>query len=385
LSPGAPVPLNVKGFANGEFEHFEGKSYAGYGHVTFHLWDKFDLSGGLRYTVDDKRDQVPQIIVDIFNAQLLPSTANGELTSERVNYDVSLTYKVTSDVNLYVRYGTAYLAGGFFNGTSYLPEDTWSAEGGIKSEWLDHRLRVNADAYYQSTDDFQDVGISPGGGILVTNIPGTTVNSGFELDTSFVPMRGLTFNGNVGFAHIKYPDGRANPAPEWTATVSGEYDTPHFSNGMFLSFRADASYLSKYYSNRWPLTSARGGYVDLHLFSYVPPANPTGTPQDNYYRLLQYLSTTMSQPSWNPATNPNAELNYVSALDAASNGGDYWLTNLRVALVDIPVGRLKAELSGYVNNLFDVRAPTDEANYGGYLGMTYEQSRTYGVDLRVKF
>jgi iron complex outermembrane receptor protein len=372
-----PVALNLGGFANGEFEHFASESYAAFGHVTFHLNDQFDLSGGLRYTKDQKDDHVPLSVVTLLKGQGLVSLGTDpSVKFHKLNYDATLTYKVTPDVNIYGRYGTAYLAGGFFNSTAYVPETTKAGEIGIKSEWLDRRLLFNGALFYQSTHNSQDTGQSAGGGIYVANILGTTTNKGFEIDSSFVPVSGLTFNGSLGFTKVKYADDRQNPAPEWTASVSAQYDAMHFGNGMYLSFKADGNYRSRAYNLHYSAITAQGGYV-AYNFTGAAASTP-GTPEYNYKALLTYLG-------YSPATNPNAELQYVTALNKASEGEAYWLANLRVSLMDIPLAGTKARASAYVKNLFNERATTNGSNYGGYFGSSFEEDRTYGVDLSVEF
>jgi iron complex outermembrane receptor protein len=372
-----PTLLNLGGFSNGEFEHFASKSYAAFGHVTLHLSNQIDISGGLRYTKDNKTDHVPLAIVTLLKGQGLVSLGTDpNVKYNKLNYDATLTYKVTPDVNIYGRYATAYLAGGFYNSTAYVPENTKSGEVGVKSEWLERRLRLNADVFYQSTRNSQDTGQSTGGGIYVANILGTTTNKGFEVDSSFVPITGLTFDGSVGYTKVKFADERQNSAPEWTAAVSAQFDAVHFGNGMYVSFKADGNYRSRAYNLHYSAITAQGGYT---AYDFTGPAASTpGTPEYNYKALLSYLG-------YSPTTNPNAELQYVTALNRATEGEAYWLTNLRVSVMDIPVAGTKARASAYVKNVFNERATTDGSNYGGYFGSSFEEDRTYGIDVSVEF
>jgi iron complex outermembrane receptor protein len=409
LAPGQPVYLNTGGFVNGEFEYFSSKSYAVFGHVTLHVTPKLDISGGLRFTTDHKIDHVPALIQEGLAGQgLLSLGTNPHVWYHRLTYDATVTYKVSPDINVYNRYATAYLAGGFFNSTGYVPEDSWSEEIGLKSEWLHHHLLFNAAGYYQSTSNSQQTGQSQGGGIFVANIAGTTINEGFEVDSQILPMKGVTLGASVGYTHLEYPclQAYAGPSdaavesgvcykflqtsPEWQTALNGQYDTPRFSNNMYLSFKIDAQYQSHFsnllttpgtpqFYSKTPsgqFIPFGGDFTQLNLTS--PAAAMLGTSEYNYKALLTYLGYNMA--------NPNAAFTqYTNAFAQATKGGGYWLVNIRATLADIPLASAKGRLSFYVNNLFNELGGTNGSNYGGYFGRTFEQYRTFGFDLQVKF
>jgi iron complex outermembrane receptor protein len=407
LVPGQPVLLNTSGFANGEYEHFASESYAPFAHVTLHLTDKLDLAAGVRYTVDRKQDHVPASVqASLVQSGLISLGTDPRVKYKKFTWDGTVSYKVTPDVNIYNRYATAYLAGGFFNSTGYVPETSWSDEIGVKSEWLQHRLRLNAAVYYQKTTNSQDTGQTQTGGIYVANLPGKLVNKGFEADATFLPIEGLTLNGSVGYTKLKYPcvDAydetqaplgtcvtRQQNSPKWTATLSAQYEAPKFANGSFVSFRVEGQYQSKFDNLTYPADTpsfliktpagpfiGQGqGFENLDLTG--PRASIPGTPEYNYKALLTYLG-------YNTATNPNnAFSQYVNDLNEATKGGGYWLVNARASLADIPMADTKGRLSLYVNNIFNKKGPTNGSNYGGYFGRDFEQYRTYGVDLTVQF
>jgi iron complex outermembrane receptor protein len=412
LVPGQPVNLIASGFKNGEYEHFASTSYAPFGHITFHVGDKIDLAAGARYTVDKKDDHVPTSFVTATPTQTVAQLANPSVEYKKFTWDATATYKFSPDVNLYARYATAYLAGGFFNATAYVPETSWSGEVGVKSEFLDRRVRLNGDVFYQSTNNSQDVGQTPAGGIYVANLPGTTINKGIELDASYLVFRGLTLNSSIGYTKVDHPcnaavDATGTPtgkcytrqqiAPAFTATISGQYDTPRFSNGMYFSFKAEGQYQSKYNNSNYAaftpsfllaipggrITPQGGDFTSLDLTpSALPGAaiNTPGSPQYNYKALLDYLGYTKGGVSANDAFKK-----YTSDLAEATKGGDYWLVNLRASLMNIQAGSTRTKVSAYVNNAFDKTGPTNGSNYGGYFGRSFEQYRTYGVDVTMQF
>jgi iron complex outermembrane receptor protein len=407
LVPGKPVPLIASGFQNGEYEHFTSTSYAPFAHVTFHLDDKIDLAAGARYTVDKKDDHVPTSFVTPTPTQTAAQLANPNVEYKKFTYDATATYKFTPDVNVYARYATAYLAGGFFNATSYTPETSWSGEVGVKSEFLERRLRLNGDVFYQSTNNAQDVGETAAGTIYVANLPGKTINKGFEVDASYLAFKGLTLNGSVGYTKVESPCNEAydptthadlgkcytrqQTSPEWTASVGAQYNTPRFGNGMYVQLKADGQYQSRHdnlnYAPFTPgfdiklsptkFTAQAGDFVAITPSATAAP----GTLEYNYYQLLNKLGY-IGAAGGNATTAFN---NYTSGLYNATQGGGYWLVNLRASLMNIQAGPTKTKISAYVNNVFNVTDSTNGSNYGGYMGMSFEEYRTYGVDVSMQF
>ena len=78
-----------------------------------------------------------------------PGISN-QKTWDDVIYRVAGRYEFSDDLMAYVSYSTGKKAGGFSASATtlsqlspYSPESAKALEGGVKSEWLDHRLRVN--------------------------------------------------------------------------------------------------------------------------------------------------------------------------------------------------------------------------------------------------
>ena len=69
----------------------------------------------------------------------------------------SASYEWTPDVLGYARVSNAYRAGGFVPNTYgyYDPEKDVSYEAGLKSDWLNKRLRVNASVFKTNYTDLQ--------------------------------------------------------------------------------------------------------------------------------------------------------------------------------------------------------------------------------------
>ncbi len=128
------------------------------------MGDRFHLTGGGRFTQDHKTGDL-----DVVNGAL-PSYVNAAgqtvtgvigLNKSWSHFDplVNLAYDVTSDVHVYAKWDTGYKAGGA-NSRSltyrpFDPETVSMYEVGAKTEFWDHKARLNIAAYYGEMKDVQ--------------------------------------------------------------------------------------------------------------------------------------------------------------------------------------------------------------------------------------
>src|SRR5690606_5376519 len=71
-----------------------------------------------------------------------------EFKETRPTFSVGVNYQPTEDILVYGKYSTAFLSGGAVGALEFAPETVKSFEGGIKSDWLDRRLRVNVTGWW---------------------------------------------------------------------------------------------------------------------------------------------------------------------------------------------------------------------------------------------
>lgn len=159
--------LVVKEQSGGYFNY---KSWAGYAQATWHLTDKLDLTGGLRYT-QDKKIYTPD---EFFISSLAPFyvvTPGDYLTPPVGNHNnankltktANLSYHWTPNLMTYFTYAEGFKGGGFTQRITapeptlptFRPETDKSYELGFKFEGLDHRLRFNADIFNVDYNDMQ--------------------------------------------------------------------------------------------------------------------------------------------------------------------------------------------------------------------------------------
>lgn len=238
----------------------------------YRINDQWTVTLGGRYTRDEKDTDQQGIVTAVADDDW------NEFTPK-----AGLRYQVNDDVMLYATYSVGYRSGGF-NGrvdsietatTPYDQETVDNFELGVKSEWLDRRLRVNGAIFTMDYDDKQEELQLPsatsgtGQVTLVTNASTATMN-GIELDILYLATENLKIRANVGWLDAEYDDFEFvgatglqdfshltfRRAPDVTASLSGTYQ---FSLGEGLGWAtAGIHYLDEYevdFANKPELTN----------------------------------------------------------------------------------------------------------------------------------
>ena len=167
----------------------EARSRAAYGQLSWRpngFDQRMDLTLGGRYTEDKK-------IASRFETSISESRQD----SENMDVSIALQYQWLADFSTYLKWGTAYKAGGVntrsasFGAFDEEVAKTW--EVGLKSEFWEHRARVNLALF---TTDYEDLQLDFSDPVMVTlvetiNASETVEISGAELDITLSPMPGL--------------------------------------------------------------------------------------------------------------------------------------------------------------------------------------------------
>lgn len=337
------VPGVTNGSILGQRDYFAGfngtvenKSVAGYVHGTWRITDAWDLSAGLRYTDDQREENIIEVAA-IRNRSF-------DLSDSHTDWDASLTYKFAGNTSAYVKASTGYLSGGVIGGLAFAPETISSYELGLKSDLFDQRLRLNVAAFRAERDDLQVLSFSPQRGTFLAN-GGSRTQKGVELEVTAVPLDGLTLTANYGRVDFGTSGNTRVLAPESNAYVSGEYDFRPFANGSYLGFRVDAGWQDEHFGLQCPL----------------------GATQD-------------------PALGCTNLQNVNRSVDAALVQDATTLVGARLSLFDIGVGNGKAKVSLWGRNLLDEDEPEFLRDLGnGTVIGSFMVPRTYGVDFSIDF
>lgn len=314
-------------------------SMAGYGQMTWHLTDTFDITAGLRGTIDDRELEITAI-----------SGAQGgslgvgkyKATYKKLTYTGIATWRPADQTTLFAKIATGYVSGGILSGIPYRPENLTSYEVGAKTQFLDNKVRLNVAAYYNDYKDLQTQNFINGRQFF--DNAGKAKIKGFEAELDIVPVQGLNLSGSVGYTDFDYKtfilngqDVAAFARPtyfsKWTARAAAVYNSPDFSGGGHVTALLEGRYRSAYYLTSTPLRD---------LF--------TGQP---------VLEDRNRQPG-------------------------YWLVNGRLGVADVPVGGAKVSLAVFGDNLFDERYVSFGAPVLLFTG-NYERGRTYGLEASISF
>lgn len=219
--------------------HTTDESAALFGQANFSLTNALRVTGGLRYTYEEKSLDSTLVTSPSFNTNIftfnpcsvaqstvpvpqgtgfLPgvpyfcsSPANGRLTTNRVNWKAGVEYDLASQSLLYLTAGTGFKAGGFSQGAApntFGPETLLAYELGSKNRFFDNSLQVNAEAFLWKYNDQQvsQTGVinpPPELGYLVRNAGQATLY-GLDLDTQYRLTTHDTFSAAIEYLNTNY-------------------------------------------------------------------------------------------------------------------------------------------------------------------------------------
>jgi iron complex outermembrane receptor protein len=275
-SLGAPgLTREVSGCSNS-------KSTAVYADGTYRLNDQWSISGGIRYTKDEKDSVVRNgLIFDtvypesgwlpgyVRSAPATPIVLDDSADWSKVTPRISVEYQVNSDTMMYASYSEGFKSGTFNPRATTAepaadPEDVESFEVGIKTD-LTPTFRLNAAAFMLDHKDRQYIAVipDPNDNAALNQRLGNVGQSeanGLEFEFTWLAGQNLTVFGNVGlidadFKNVFSFDANLNRiditddfvitnTPEQTANVGFNYDLP-ISTGDIV-FTGNYSYRSEY-------------------------------------------------------------------------------------------------------------------------------------------
>ena len=210
------VPMAMTNAADSDIKTY---GYAVFGQATYTLFDKLDLTAGLRYEYEKNK----------------------------------LDYASDYDVQ---------------RGVAYKPEYSWNYEVGFKSSWFNNRVNFNTSLFYIDLSDQQVTQVLPTANTVIRNA-GKSRSMGFEVEASALITEGLLFEGSFGYTDAKYrrysdkvsgmdyAGNRTPLAPEYTYNLALQYSLPllesfdffHKEDSLTWITRAELQGVGKFYWN----------------------------------------------------------------------------------------------------------------------------------------
>jgi len=326
-----PVPAGLlDGYAQDGRTDFRTQSYAAFGEVNWRVVDAITLTGGLRYTHEDKdgfydttvSGGLPTTSTALINAKLgvlRPQSYEAHDRDGSLSGRANVAWQVTNGVLGYASYARGFKSGGI--NMSGLPLDaqnqpalatavvrpeknsTW--EAGLKTRLFDRRLILNGDLFYTRVTDFQATIVDSSQTVALrgylSNIPEVTVK-GAEADLAALILPDLTARAGLAYSDGRYSNYPAGPCPlevqtaattacnltgersaslpRWAVTAGVDYARPIGSGLAFIhvdtasrsGFNGDPSLSRFTYIRGYNLTNASIGYrfgdgLELALFA----------------------------------------------------------------------------------------------------------------------
>lgn len=247
-------------FESGSYMETEGIS--AFAQVDWSLSDQLKLSGGVRYTDEDREFEFGGMITGTGPVPLAEFT-HPKLNTEEVGGRVALEFTPTDNLLLYASFNRGFKSGGFpasiaFSRNQLLPfkaEELLAYEAGFKSTLLDGNVQFNAAGYYYDWNDMQARAaldrIDPVSGqnvrVITLGTAGDVEIYGAEAELTWqLTPELLVYTGvNLMDAEIQngdYEDQTPAHAPDFTINGLVSYTAPQAISGFRPFAQFDWSY-----------------------------------------------------------------------------------------------------------------------------------------------
>ena len=235
----------------------ESKSTSLFGQTDINITDRFALVLGARVNMD--RKEVGVIRPNGFRE-------GDDADWDEFTWKAGANYFVNDDLMFYAHAATGYKGGGYNSRATlpqnvgpYQPETLIAYEAGMKGDFAEGRIRVNAAAFTGSYENVQSAERRPGAGgfdVLTDNL-GDVEISGVELESTFLVSPQLTVQANLAYLDAGWDKyftaGRdfsfldLKGAADWSGYLGADYAVPVGSNE--IAFHIDLRYSDEYNVN----------------------------------------------------------------------------------------------------------------------------------------
>ena len=236
--------------------HLKTTAWAAFAQGSYNITDTVRFTLGGRFNTEEKDVTVDHNAL-LFNSLFIPLTqAHNAKTWSKFTPKLGFDWHVNDQVMLYISAQEGFKSGGYNtistdpNTYEFQPEEIKAYEAGVKSTFLDNRLRANASVFYY---DYKDLQVSQydATAVVITNAAAAKIK-GVDVDVSIVPIDALEFkfaaeylDGTFDSFHTYDPDnpdgglqdlsGNTLPrAPKFSYTTSA-----NFSQGLSSDYLLD--------------------------------------------------------------------------------------------------------------------------------------------------
>lgn len=262
------VSTELAGNSAGEFTQrldadIQQTGLALFGQADYKLTSRLSVLIGLRYEIE--RSEITAIREHFRNGQnfedpgntiltpegpqpspLVNSSFQTDATFDALSPKIGVDYEISDDLFLFGNVARGYRPGGLNqfiddeDAAKYEPEFSWNYELGVKSSWLNNRLKANLTGFYINWQDQQLTTVVDLTTFLfgVDNI-GKSTSQGVELEMNYLPVKGLDLTANIGYLSTEITDyevigftgelinnegNQQGYSPEWNGNFSAHYE-----------------------------------------------------------------------------------------------------------------------------------------------------------------
>lgn len=259
-------------------------SIAAYAQGSYQYSDQWSFTLGGRYTKDDKDANVFRYM---YLGNKHPRVSGGTILQVQTNFEnsasfnhfsprVGFEFQATDSVMYYGSYTDGFKSGGFdmravksLNPSAdqpYQPETVDTFELGVKSEWFERRLRLNAAVFSSAYDDMQvTVQRAVGNNVAsqVLNAASASID-GLELEATLAATDALQLNLIVGYTDASFDEVRVFDIP--SQSVIDVSNLWSFANTPKLTGTFGGKYVLEVGGGELVLNAAMSHRSDTQIF-----------------------------------------------------------------------------------------------------------------------
>ena len=239
---------------NTNTEH--GYGAAGFGQVVYAISPRIELTAGLRYDYEHKKEEVKgEFQQDGSDPMVTQNDTASSANFSALSPKFSAGFHLTENNNLYITYSRGFRAGGISQiGAdpsqpplyTYQPEYSNNFELGSKNSFFTNRLRVNVSVFYTTVSNAQVPTLVLPDAITVTKNAGKLRSWGAEAEMAATVLKGLDIVYNFGYTHARYTDLQTGSNGA-VLNLNGNHQvyTPDFTSMLVLQYSIPLSTGSK--------------------------------------------------------------------------------------------------------------------------------------------
>jgi len=322
------APANGGPLRRRQIARVETDSFSVFGELTWNVTEAISLTGGARYTHEERDGAVQQTNFTIYTTDNEGARCGGggfrichdvvgELSDNDISWNASVKWKPAERSMFYASVATGFKSGAFnllsgFQDAllervfAFGPEDSINYEVGGKHEFLDRRVRFNWTAFYTQINDLQVSQNDPTVIAQIISNAGKARAQGIELDSSFDVTDAFEVTLSGSYLDAQYT--RFENAPCFTGQTAAQGCVPNSANQLVQdlsgqpttrapewTFTLNAEYTIPLGGDLELKPSGRWYFVDDHVLAVD---NDPLSVQDSYHKLDASLTLGSVDKRW---------------------------------------------------------------------------------------